>query len=169
MKLVYPEKLGIWETILNNSYDATWIFLNWEGVLAEHQKEELLYFKLKDFDIPYSYSPVIATNGNKIDDSFKEYQAFLKATKRGYLFCKENPAQACDILYKHLPEHDKKINLSKALSESVSAFGENNNWGVLEEDNVKSFLNWLKNTKLETTNFKLEELATNNLLKENAC
>ena len=37
MKITYPEKLGIWNTLLEGNADATWIFDNWEGVEAQHK------------------------------------------------------------------------------------------------------------------------------------
>ncbi len=37
MKLVYPEKLGIWNTLLNGIADATWVFMNWEGLEAKNK------------------------------------------------------------------------------------------------------------------------------------
>lgn len=164
LQLVYPKKLGIWETILNKSYDSTWVFVNWEGVLAKNHTDELRYFKLKDYNIPYSYSPVIATNGNAINSSTKVYKDFLSATKKGYLYSKENPKEACKILYDELPEYDKEIDLKEALSQTVTAFGTENNWGIMEENNVLDFLNWLKKNQLETTSFKLKDLLTNSLL-----
>ena len=34
----YPEKLGIWETLISKKHDSTWIFLNWEGIEAKNKK-----------------------------------------------------------------------------------------------------------------------------------
>jgi hypothetical protein len=34
LEIIYPEKLGIWNTLLSGQADATWIFDNWEGVEA---------------------------------------------------------------------------------------------------------------------------------------
>lgn len=45
--IVNPDKLGIWNTLLAQKSDATWIFINWEGIQAEGQGLELNYFKLK--------------------------------------------------------------------------------------------------------------------------
>ena len=28
--IFYPERLGVWESILKGKYDSTWIFLNWK-------------------------------------------------------------------------------------------------------------------------------------------
>jgi ABC-type nitrate/sulfonate/bicarbonate transport system substrate-binding protein len=61
IKIVYPDKLGIWNTLIEGKADATWIFDNWEGVEADEKSIELNTWSLKDYGIPYSYSPVIIT------------------------------------------------------------------------------------------------------------
>ena len=66
LKIVYPDKLGIWETLLSGKYEATWIFANWEGVHAKNKGARLRTFKMSDFGIPYGYSPVILGSRNKI-------------------------------------------------------------------------------------------------------
>ena len=81
IKLVYPKKLGIWNTIVNDKYDATWIFVNWEGVQANDAGLDLELFQLSDFGIPYSYSPVITASNSSLVSNIKEYERFLKATK----------------------------------------------------------------------------------------
>jgi len=41
LNITYPEKLGIWEAVLKGNADATWVFLNWEGVQASKFSEKL--------------------------------------------------------------------------------------------------------------------------------
>ena len=41
IKITYPDKLGIWNTLIDGKADATWIFDNWEGVEAEGKNIEL--------------------------------------------------------------------------------------------------------------------------------
>lgn len=36
--------------------------MNWEGLQAEAEGIQLNTFKMADYNIPYSYSPVIAAN-----------------------------------------------------------------------------------------------------------
>ena len=62
IKVGYPKRLGVWNTVISKKYDSTWIFLNWEGI----EKPDLEYFKLSDFNIPYSYSPLITTSSKLI-------------------------------------------------------------------------------------------------------
>ena len=53
IKLLYPDKLGIWNTLLQQKADATWIFNNWEGIEAASKNIALNKFQLTDFNIPY--------------------------------------------------------------------------------------------------------------------
>ena len=62
--LYHPDKLGIWNTVVNGKYDSTWIFTNWEGVEADNFKIQLSFFKMEDYNIPYSYSPILLCNKN---------------------------------------------------------------------------------------------------------
>lgn len=164
LNIEYPNKLGIWDTVLNNTCDATWVFVNWEGVEAQNSNIELHYFKMSNYAIPYSYSPVIVTDENTLDIHHATHKSFLKATKQGYLFAKENSEEAIAILKKFLPEKDKSIDLQKALSVSTTAFGDISNWGKIKLENITSFLNWIYNNKLESKQITATEMFTNSLL-----
>lgn len=164
IEVVYPEKLGIWETIVKGTIDSTWIFLNWEGVEAEQNGVALTYFKMQDFGIPYSYSPVLVANERHIQDKPAAYKKFVNAVKQGYQFSKTHPAEAVEILANYIPETDKKIDLDKALTSSVAAFGNEESWGMMDTNNVAKFLNWLHENGLETQEIAVADLFTNELL-----
>ena len=86
MEIIYPDKLGIWNTLLEGIADATWIFDNWEGVEANTMQIELNKFSMSDFGIPYCYSPVIIARNNKVVTNKNDYSIFIKATQRGYSY-----------------------------------------------------------------------------------
>ncbi|MEM6686595.1 MAG: ABC transporter substrate-binding protein [Bacteroidota bacterium] len=161
----YPEKLGIWDTILNNTHDSTWIFVNWEGVEAMQHNVELNYFKMSDYNVPYSYSPVIAADGELITTHQEAYKNFLTATKKGYLYATEHPAEAVALLTKFLPEKDKTIDLAKALHYSASAFGTEETWGKIDRENITTFLDWIYSKNLEITRLTVSDIFTTNLLE----
>ena len=142
IQLHYPEKLGIWETIVNGKYDATWIFMNWEGVEATTQNIPLRYFKMQDYKVPYSYSPVIAASEQSIQARTEAYRKFLNATKRGYLYAKHHPKLATDILKPYIPKTDESIDLLLALEISAPAFGNESTWGKMKASTVENFLKW---------------------------
>lgn len=162
--LVYPEKLGIWDTLVKGAYDATWVFTNWEGVQVQQEAVSFNYFKLENYGIPYSYSPVIAANEALLIEKGESYKKFMSATKEGYAFCQQFPDEAITILSKHIPRHDQNIDLRVALEKSLKAFSIGDTWGMLHKDQVQTFLKWLQKHKLEETSISVDQLITNDLL-----
>lgn len=165
IEIMYPEKLGIWETLLKNTADSTWIFDNWEGVEAETNGVKLNHFRLADYGVPYAYSPVILTTQENIDDKKALYKAFLKATKRGFQSAIADPKQAVGILTNYLPERDvKMINVGKSQEFVSPYYGDEATWGSMENERVVSFLNWLVAQGLEDEAVMGYELYSNALL-----
>ena len=118
LDIIYPSKLQIWDTLLSGSADSTWIFLNWEGVAAEAKGQRLRFFKMSDYQIPYSYSPLIAASAWNIKMKTELYTSFIKATRMGFNYCSSNPEEASEILSKYVPRTDIHIDLLKALKAS---------------------------------------------------
>ena len=155
--IFYPERLGVWESILKGKYDSTWIFLNWEGI----EKPEFSFFKMKDYGIPYSYSPLIVVGKKYLEYNKSELMNFLKATKEGFMYAIKNTKKASDILFKHLPNNDKNINLLKALNFSKEYFGDKKSFGKINLDVFKDFFNWIYINGIER-----HKLDINNLYHE---
>ena len=160
---VYPDKLGIWNTLVNEKYDSTWIFLNWEGIQAESNNLKLNYFKMEDYKIPYSYSPVISAREDCIESKFSIYKKFLTATKEGYIYSKNNIDESVSILSNYIPKSDKDIDLKKSLLFTAENF-HNSNWGLIEQKKVKVFVEWLKKMNLIDKEINHSSIFTNSLL-----
>ena len=161
IEISYPDKLGIWNTLLDGKADATWIFLNWEGIEAQALSSKLSYFKMRDYQIPYSYSPVIAASEGKTLKNRDAYRSFLNASKKGYLYCRDAPEAAIEILNKFVPQSDRKINLKAALDISLPHFGNEMTWGTMDSKTISNFLDWIKAKGLETSNISISEMAIN--------
>jgi ABC-type nitrate/sulfonate/bicarbonate transport system substrate-binding protein len=162
-KVTYPNKLGIWNTLLSGHSDATWIFDNWEGVEAKTQGIELNSFKLADYGIPYCYSPVIIGKKSLLDTNKELYLHALLAIKHGYEYIYINPEEALSILKKYVSRIDKnRINLSIALSTSLPYFG-GKHCGYIEKNRVQMFLKWLVDNGLEAENILEQHLFENQL------
>ncbi|NJC25811.1 ABC transporter substrate-binding protein [Neolewinella antarctica] len=159
----YPAKLGIWNTLLSGEFDATWVFLNWEAVQAG-EEADLQYFKMADYGIPYSYSPVIAANEALLEEKRSAYTDFLAATKRGYRYAADHQREAADILGRFVPERDQNIDLQKSLALTAGSFGDDSTWGRMNEQNVAAFLTWLKEQGLERDAPAVSAIVTNALL-----
>lgn len=154
----YPEKLGIWETILTGKADATWIFTNWEGIRAENEGITLRLFKMSDYGIPYGYSPVLLASEKLVGANKEAYTRFLTATKKGYLFAKEHPVEAVEYIAPFVAEQDKNIDLIASQEFTSPSYGTVDTWGVLEMAKVKEYLDWLRVSKLEERAFTVDEL-----------
>ena len=163
-QISYPDKLGIWNTLLEGKADTTWIFRNWEGIQAAYKGVDLHYFKMEDYNIPYSYSPVIAINENNFSMDKTQYRNFVKASKKGFLQAQENPAEAAEILSKYIPEYDRDIDLEKSIRYSADFMGNEKNWGKMRIDKINEFLDWIYDNHLENQQFSADEIVTNELL-----
>lgn len=140
----YPEKLGIWETILAQKSDSSWIFKAWEGIEAKTQGVELNEFSLKDYGIPYGYSPLIMAKSADIETKSEAFKNFVIATKRGYLFAQSNPEKAVEILAKHVPERDlEKIDLLQSQDFLNQYYGNEDTVGKMEAIVFQIFIDWL--------------------------
>lgn len=164
IKIEYPDKLGIWNTLLQGKADATWIFSNWEGIQAKNKQVNLNYFRMGDYGIPYSYSPVIAID----EDSFKTdkdlYRRFIQSSKQGFLTAIKHPKKAAEILDKYIPDYDKDINLEESIIYSSDYMSDEKDWGKMRLDEVNNFLDWIYSHQLETQRFTADEIVTNELL-----
>ena len=158
LKISYPKKLGIWNTILERSSDATWIFMNWEGVQARNEGIPLKTFQMKDYGIPYGYSPVIFASAKKVEEKKQTYRNFLTGTKKGYLYAKANPEEAVKHLSPHIAEGDKNIDLLESQKYTAQYYGNDENWGMMEVKKVEEYLNWLRDKGLEKASLQPNSL-----------
>lgn len=162
--LDYPEKLGIWETLLNGKADATWIFDNWEGVEAKSKNIELNKFTLSEFNIPYGYSPIVLAKREKIDEHKVLYSQFVQATKKGFLYASQHQSEALEILKRYVSEKDVlSIDLKESLSMTSTHFGDEMTCGKMNDARVNNFLNWLVDKNLEDERILAQHLYTNEL------
>lgn len=164
MNIIYPEKLGIWNTLLSGEATATWIFDNWEGIEARGKGIALTKFALNQFNIPYGYSPVILAKKEKILKNKDLYTNFIKATKKGFLFTKNNLEQSTGILKSFVTAYDREnISLADTISFSQPHYGDEHTCGKMEEKRVSDFLKWLVHNRLENENILSQNLFTNEL------
>jgi ABC-type nitrate/sulfonate/bicarbonate transport system substrate-binding protein len=166
LNIIYPEKLGIWNTLLSGKADSTWIFDNWEGIEANSKNIELDKFTLAEYNIPYGYSPVVLTKKENITQHKLLYSKFIKATQKGFLFTKNNLTESVEILKRYVTEYDlKNIDLEKSISFSIPHFGDKSNCGVIKQEKVSSFLKWIVESGLEDKVIFNQSLFTNELFE----
>lgn len=166
LNIIYPEKLGIWSTLLTGKADSTWIFDNWEGIEASSKGIELNKFELADFNIPYGYSPIVLTTKENMAKNKTLYSTFVKATQKGFLYAKNHLAESVAILKSYATEYDvNNIDLEKSILLTIPYFGDEFNCGIMEKERVTNFLNWLVTKGLEDKVILNQKLFTNELFE----
>jgi ABC-type nitrate/sulfonate/bicarbonate transport system substrate-binding protein len=164
LNIKYPEKLGIWNTLLSGKAAATWIFDNWEGIEASGKNIELNKFNLAEFNIPYGYSPIVLTKKENIIKHKGLYSKFIKATQNGFLYARNNPSESKEILSRYVTQYDlNNIDLEKAILFSIPHFGDESNCGIMQQERVSRFIKWLVDRGLEDKAILNQSLFTNEL------
>lgn len=158
IEIVYPEKLGIWETILNGKAEATWIFTNWEGIQARDEGITLNVFRMKDYGVPYGYSPILMAGKKEATLQTHTFSRFLKATKKGYLYAQEHPIEAAHCIRPFVAKKDETINLVESQKFTSAFYGNSANWGLMEVEKVTHYLDWLRKTGLEEKELYFNDL-----------
>jgi ABC-type nitrate/sulfonate/bicarbonate transport system substrate-binding protein len=164
IELLYPDKLGIWNTLVEGKADSTWIFMNWEGLQAKAKGIELTHFRLKDYGIPYSYSPVIVVNEASLEAMNSQYRSFLAASRKGFVFAQNNPKEATEILFPHIDADYREMDLEASVRMTTAAMGSQADWGKMDYKNIQEYLDWLQSSGLLPEKFEPEQLAINSLL-----
>lgn len=148
-----PARLDIWNALLTNECDATWIFLPWEGVEADIRGIELNCFLLDDYEIPYGYSPVLSAHRTWADQNADALHQFLKATAEGFLFAVKNPDEAARLLTKTAKHPTlKDRNFVEQSQQLVSGYylDGDGQWGLMHSNVWSSFVNWLIRNRMLT-------------------
>ncbi len=158
LRISYPEKLGIWETLLTKKADATWIFLNWEGVHAKNKGISLKSFQMDDYGIPYGYSPIIMASKKQALKNKRMCQKFLEATKKGFLYSQKYPREAISMMAPYVSEQDTDLDLLESQEFTAPYYGDAETWGHMRPEKVNRFIDWLCENKLETRPFRYDEV-----------
>ncbi|MFW6435460.1 MAG: ABC transporter substrate-binding protein [Halovenus sp.] len=178
IEITTPPKLGIWNTLLDGDADATWVFMPWEGVMAERDGIDLTPFYLDDYGVPYGYTPLMLASPDTIEEQGDELARFLDATGRGYEFAAEQPAEAARILGE-TAAGPESLDDTEFLIESQQRLSENyltgdGAWGRMAEDRWVEFVEWLADEEILTTiegehipadQIEVADLYTNELLE----
>jgi ABC-type nitrate/sulfonate/bicarbonate transport system substrate-binding protein len=172
-----PPKLGIWNTLVDGDADATWVFMPWEGVMAERDGIDLTPFYLDDYGVPYGYTPVMLARPEEIEDRAEELNRFLDATARGYEFAATNPDEAAQILGE-TADGPEQFDDEEFLVESQRRLADyyltdDGTWGRMDAERWEQFVEWLAGEEILTTidgdhlpasEVAVAELYTNELL-----
>jgi len=152
-----PPMLGIWNTLLEGDADATWVFMQWEGVEAKLKGVELNAFPVCDFGVPYAYAPCLCAHPEWLVANASAAKAFLKATAEGYAVASADPAYAADALVR-IAKRDHSFDIDPALAKGSAEFladkfldPDTKRWGRMDGAVWSEYVNWLWESGLLTT------------------
>jgi len=168
-------KLSLFDKVRSQEggIDATWVFMPWEGVMAEMEdgqaaaaKGKLNVFRPEDFGVPYGYSPVIARNAAEFDKIPDDVlRRFVGATRQGYRMASElaHRDAAVEALLPHCDPPQSKEFLESSLEELVPFYGDDTSkLGYMQPEKWEKWVKWLKDKGLiKDKDLKVDTLYTN--------
>ncbi|SDJ19804.1 ABC-type nitrate/sulfonate/bicarbonate transport system, substrate-binding protein [Halovenus aranensis] len=155
IEVTRPPKLGIWNTLVDGDADATWVFMPWEGVLAERDGIDLTPFYLDDYGVPYGYTPVMLARPEIIETRGEDISRFLEVTGRGYEFAADHPEEAAQILGEAaegpetLDDEDFLVESQRRLADNYLT--DDGTWGEMNTQRWTAFVEWLADEEILTT------------------
>jgi ABC-type nitrate/sulfonate/bicarbonate transport system substrate-binding protein len=134
--------------LLGGKVQLAWIFLGWDGVQAQLKGVELSSVPLYGSCLPDYYTPVIIAGETTLQKQADLTRRFLAATRRGYEFAAQNPAEAAQILLKHSPESDPALVIASQAWLSPRYQDDAPRWGVQDPQVWSKFTAWMFEQKL---------------------
>jgi ABC-type nitrate/sulfonate/bicarbonate transport system substrate-binding protein len=159
---IVPEKLGIWNTLLEKVADATWIFSGWEGCSASIAGIQLNEFRLSSYGIPYGYSPVVFSHPSTLQEFPDVVRRFLRATSLGFIWAtmEATISEAANLFLEQVckehPDLPKGTVPSELVHRSLEFLKDHfldskSTWGVMEDQKWEDYLTWLNKEQLLTS------------------
>ncbi|MGN0287312.1 MAG: ABC transporter substrate-binding protein [Atopobiaceae bacterium] len=132
-----------------NMYDAVWVYEGWAVQNAHLQNVDINYFSFIDTDETFDYyTPVIAGNTDYVKANPDIAKAFLRAVKKGYEYCVDNPDDAADILCQAVPELDASLVKQSQSYLAQQYTADASSWGVIDPSRWSRFYQWLNDNNL---------------------
>ena len=94
------------------------------------------------------YTPVVVANNDFLANSPEVAKAFLRATKKGYEFCVENPDEAAQILVDAAPETDAELAKASAEYLADQYTADASSWGIIDPQRWAAFYTWMNDNQL---------------------
>lgn len=154
--------------MVNNVFEAAWVYQAWDGIMAKHEKLDTNFFFLKDYAAELNfYSPIIIANNDYLKNNPEEAKKIVQAIKKGYQYAIAHPEEAAEILIKNSPELAQKkdfvLESQKYISKEYASKPEN--WGQIEAKRWDGFYKWAYDNKVIEKEIPAGHGFTNDLVK----
>lgn len=134
---------------LGTQTDAMSVYYAWDGVATKVAGLDTSFMAFRDIDSTQDYySPVIIANNKYLKEHGDEARAFLRATKKGYIYAIENPDDAAKILYQENPELDQKLVVESQKWLSSRYADNKGDWGLFDKNRWAAYYRYLNDNGL---------------------
>lgn len=132
-----------------NMFDCVWVYEGWAVQNAKIQDYPVNYFSFIDMDEVFDfYTPVLAANIDFCKENPELVKAFVRATKKGYEYAAEHPAEAAAILVEEVPELDPDLVNASAEFLASQYIADASSWGVIDAERWAAYFKWLNDNGL---------------------
>lgn len=131
-------------SLLQTTMDAAWIYYSWDGIAMQEAGIDFNYFSVRDIDSQLDfYTPILITNDDLIAENPKLVDDFVSATRKGYEYAIENPAESANILLKYAPELN--TDLVRSSQEYLAPLYQDDApyWGYIDINRWGNFNRWM--------------------------
>ncbi|WP_195448197.1 ABC transporter substrate-binding protein [Parolsenella catena] len=133
----------------SNQFDCVWGYEGWGLQNAKIQGLACDYWSFRSIDSVFDYyTPVVVANNDFLANSPEVAKAFLRATKKGYEFCVENPDEAAQILVDAAPETDAELAKASAEYLADQYTADASSWGIIDPQRWAAFYTWMNDNQL---------------------
>ena len=170
ISLVTPPRLDVFDAFLQKQFEVCWVFMPWEGVIAEQKGQKLNAFRLHDYQIPYGYSPILMAQEDMLSKEKDAFQVFLAAVAQGYQQAAEQPEATAKLLVDHVDHSNFQdiTFITRAMQVIAPSFlNEQKQWGRMQPKRWDAYVQWLDKHKLlkqhDGNQLSVEQLNTDTL------
>ncbi len=145
-RAITPPLLDVPATLFTGQADAAWVYLGWEGLLAERAGIPLNVFRLEDYGVPYGYAPVLVAHPQTLRQHPGALSAFVQGSALGFEFAAHNPDEASRILTEtagHPGLADRDFVLASQQAVGREYLTREGRWGVMTSARWSLYWNWI--------------------------
>ncbi|MBQ0000436.1 MAG: ABC transporter substrate-binding protein [Clostridiales bacterium] len=152
---------------LGKGVDLLWFYEGWDCVIADMNgcKLNMTYCSDVDERLDY-YTTLIVTSNEMIENDPETIRAFLRATKKGYMECIEDPDAAAELLAKYCVDSDVEM-LKKSQELLADRFMQDQEvWGEMRDSAWTDFMEVMVEYGVLEETIDSSELYTNEFLEK---
>jgi ABC-type nitrate/sulfonate/bicarbonate transport system substrate-binding protein len=150
---------------VEENVDFSWIYYGWDGIAAEVKDYPINFIRLQDVvpELDF-YTPVIIASESYLNENPDIARHFLRATKKGYEYCIDNPEDAVQSLLKDAPEIDADIAAASQKYLAGQYIADAPKWGEMKMEMWKTYADWMYDNGLLENKLDCEGAFTNEYL-----